>query len=79
VREEIRRLRAELVAWVREARGELVLDASAVRAVDGAGLQLLISCSNAMARGGGSLRLVRCSRALADALALTGQRWGLAP
>jgi anti-anti-sigma factor len=72
VRAEVIAVRAVLSELVRAGAPDLVLDASAVDAVDGCGLQLLLACRNDLAKGGRSLTLLACSRTLARALDLVG-------
>jgi anti-anti-sigma factor len=72
VRTEMVAARTVLLELVRAGSADLVLDASAVDAVDGCGLQLLLACQNDLAESGRSLKLLACSRTLARALALVG-------
>ncbi len=72
VRTEAAVLRAALWELVRTGPLDLALDASGVSAVDGCGLQLLLACRNDLAKNGGSLTLLSCSRTLARALDLVG-------
>ena len=72
VRTEVAAARVVLSELVRTGSLDLALDASAVDAVDGCGLQLLLACRNDLAKRGRSLTLLACSRTLARALDLVG-------
>jgi len=72
VRTEMAAARAALLELMRTEPLDLALDASAVDAVDGCGLQLLLACRNDLAKNGRSLTLLACSRTLARALDLVG-------
>lgn len=72
VRTEAVAVRVALSELVRAGALDLALDASAVDAVDGCGLQLLLACRNDLAKRGRSLTLLACSRTLARALELVG-------
>ena len=72
VRTEVVAARVVLSELVRTGSLDLALDASAVDAVDGCGLQLLLACRNDLAKRGRSLTLLACSRTLARALDLVG-------
>ena len=66
--------KAELAPLVRGAMGEHILDASAVTAVDAAGLQVLLAVEKAIRSAGGTLTLLRCSSVLLGVLTLTGTK-----
>ena len=71
-------LRAPWLAWMGDAlaasdEGEtLEADADAVDQVDAAGVQLLLSLANALARQGRTLRLAHPSAPIAQACAMLG-------
>lgn len=72
VRAEMAAVHYVLLELVRTGPPVLLLDASAVDAVDGCGLQILLACQNDLVKGGRSLSLLGCSRPLARALDLVG-------
>jgi anti-anti-sigma factor len=72
VRAEAAEVRVALLDLARSGPIDVALDAGGVLAVDGCGLQLLLAFRNDLAKNGGSLTLVECSRTLARAIALVG-------
>jgi anti-anti-sigma factor len=68
-----------LVSYFDRPAGDVVLDGSGVSQIDGAGLQILLSCDKAARAAGVKVTIVPCSRVLARTLGLTGfaRRFGL--
>ena len=72
VKEASRDLNTAMVLVTAEEGRELTLDGSAVRRVDGVGVQLLVACHKAAVATGVALKIVNCSDVLRDALVFTG-------
>lgn len=70
------------LAWLDAATAQdadVVLDGAAVEEIDGAGLQLLVSLANALARHGRQLQLAEPSSVLTRACEALGAGFLLAP
>ncbi len=66
--------REELATIAAQAGAGLELDGSEVKAIDAAGLQILLACQKSVSQAGGKLSLSRCSPVLLEALDLAGVR-----
>lgn len=72
VTETSRELNTAMVLVTGKEGTVLTLDGSAVRRVDGVGVQLLVACHKAAVATGVTLTIVNCSDELREALTFTG-------
>jgi anti-anti-sigma regulatory factor len=79
VKEASRELNTAMVLVTAEEGRVLELDGSAVRRVDGVGVQLLVACHKAALATGVALQIVNCSDELREALTFIGiaERYGI--